>query len=382
MPAASFRSRTLPSILAVATCGSLAVAQGNPPVPGAITPSAPSIPLTAAALANGVQNRITTSYGIEFVTVGAAGNAAWVGNGPATGRGAVGYDYRIGRWEVTTSQWVQFFNAAYGRPQSEALPHLLPPSGGFWGAQPDPNYRGPGQRWVVAPGQENRPVGNISWRMAAMYCNWLHNDQSTDRAAFLNGAYDVSTFGYVQGSIFTDQITHNAGARYWIPTWDEWVKAAHFDPNRNGTGQGGYWNISNASDTQLIYGPPSNPLAQANGGFSQTDPLNNPTGVNPYSIALGAYPQTQSPWGLLDVAGGTLEWTEGVSYFFGVPTERWFEGSAWTQGVSLDRIDRSGRDFPSNSGQFFGFRIASAIPSPSASVVVVGLLIVGTRRRR
>jgi hypothetical protein len=40
--------------------------------------------------------------------------------------------------------------------------------------------------------------------MAAMYCNWLHNNQSTDRQAFLNGAYDVSTFGY-SGTVFTDQ---------------------------------------------------------------------------------------------------------------------------------------------------------------------------------
>jgi len=42
-----------------------------------------------------------------------------------------------------------------------------------------------------------RPVGDISWRVAAMYCNWLHNDKRNDRAAFLNGAYDVSTFGYL-----------------------------------------------------------------------------------------------------------------------------------------------------------------------------------------
>ena len=42
-----------------------------------------------------------------------------------------------------------------------------------------------------------RPVGDISWRVAAMYCKWLHNDKRTDRAAFLNGAYDVSTFGYL-----------------------------------------------------------------------------------------------------------------------------------------------------------------------------------------
>ncbi|MBX9736681.1 MAG: formylglycine-generating enzyme family protein [Phycisphaerales bacterium] len=370
-----FRNLACIALFAAFTCG--ANGQGG----GAITPSTPSIPLTAAALANGVQNRITTSYGIEFVTVGAAGNAGWSGTGRANGRGGVDYDYRIGRFEVTTAQWVQFFNAAYSRPQSEGLPHMLPPDGGFWGAQSDPNYQGPGQRWVVAPGQENRPVGNISWRMAAMYCNWLHNDQRSDRAAFLNGAYDVSTFGYF-GNIFTDQFTHDAGARYWIPTWNEWLKAAHFDPNRHGTGQGGYWNISNASDTPLLYGPPTNPFAQANAEFDEDSRPLNPLGIDPFSISLGAYPQTQSPWGLLDVAGGTWEWTEEVRTTFGNPTQRIFDGSAWTQTQFLDEIQYGGSDFPSYSGIFSGLRIASAIPSPSASMALVGLLVVTMRRRR
>ena len=40
-----------------------------------ITPGAPSLPLSPAAAANGVQDRITRQYGIEFVTIGAPGNA-------------------------------------------------------------------------------------------------------------------------------------------------------------------------------------------------------------------------------------------------------------------------------------------------------------------
>jgi len=338
----------------------------------------PSIPLTPAAIANGVENRITYEYGIEFVTIGAPGNAPLVTTGRANGRGSVNEEYRIGRFEITTAQWVQFMNAAYGRPSSQAIPHLLPPSGAFWGGQPDPTYTGPGQRWRVTPGQENRPVGNISWRMAAIYCNWLHNNQSTDRSAFLNGAYDVSTFGYVQGSIFTDQPTHNPGARFFIPTWDQWLKAAHYDPNRNGNGQGGWWQQPNASDTTLVYGPPSNPLAQANAAFNQST-----TGVNPFSILLGAYPQTQSPWGLLDVAGGTFEWTEEIYSEFGDPLRRFFDGSAWTAPGVIDLVSQMGSDFPSISQGLFGFRIAAAIPSPSG--VLMGVVVCGwglSRRRR
>lgn len=333
-------------------------------------PGAPSIPLTSTAIANGVQNRITYEYGTEFVTIGAAGNAAYQGSGAANGRGSVGYEYRIGRYEVTTVQWVAFYNAAYGRPQSEAIPHLLPPS--VWGAEADPTYSGPGQHWRVIPGQENRPVGDISWRMAAIYCNWLCNDQGTARSAFMNGAYDVSTFGY-RGNIFTDQVTHNTNARFWIPTWDEWLKAAHYDPNKN-NGQGGYWTLSNATNGPLVYGAPGVGLANATFTLSSS-------GVNPFAIPLGAYPGTQTPWGLLDAAGATWEWTEGTIVFNTGQNFRIYEGSAWTQGGG-DSIGSYGAEFPSMTSYPFGFRVASAIPTPSIFVVSVTFFMCSLPQRR
>lgn len=112
----------------------------------------------------------------------------------------------------------------------------------------------------------------------------------------------MSTFGF-NGGIFTDELAHNPDAKYWIPTWDEWLKAAHYDPNKaNSDGStGGWWQYSNASDTPYVYGPPG--MGQANAGFSSP---------SPFIIPLGAYPEVQSPWGLLDMAGGggTKEWTE------------------------------------------------------------------------
>jgi formylglycine-generating enzyme required for sulfatase activity len=321
--------------------------------------------------------------GIDFVTIGSPDNPAWAGNGTpgdrAVGRGSVPYEYRIGRYEVTTSQFVEFFNAAFDRPVDDRLPHLIPPD--FWGAASTTPTTPGGLRWTVPAGNEMIPVGNISWRMAAMYCNWLHNDKGSDRSAFLNGAYDVSTFSYT-GSVFNDQWTRSPGARYFIPSWDEWLKAAHWSPT-NPSNNG--WHLyPNSSDTPLVYGPPgvlvNGQPTQANGAW---DHLTFP-GFNPFAIPLGAYPTVQSPWGLLDVAGGTTEWTEGISFTNEVfPTGRLFDGTSWASPSTQprDRLGGRGADFPSLSTFDLGFRIAAAVPAPSATLPCLCVLGLAARRR-
>lgn len=338
--------------------------------------------LTPAAL----HAQVDPASGIDFAAIGLPGNAAWQGDGTpddrAIGRGSVSYEYRIGRFEVTTSQWVEFFNAAFDRPSNDLLPHLIPPT--TWGAVGTTPTTPGARRWSVPSGNEMIPVGNISWRMAAMYCNWLHNDKSASRGAFLNGAYDVSTFGYV-GSTFTDQFTHSPGARYWIPTWDEWLKATHFDPNRFGPGQAGWWSSSNRTNGALTYGPPgvlvNGRPTEANAGWSNIEF----PGFNPFAVALGSYVNVQSPWGLFDVAGGTAEWTEEVLFTNGVfPTGRRFDGSHWLGAASTNLSDwmwSTGGSFPSLSTGDLGFRIAMAVPSPSACVIFGGAFSLLLRQR-
>ena len=318
--------------------------------------------------------------GIDFVTITHAGNAPYQSIFPSdfvNGRGGVDYEYRLGKFEVTTAQWVEFFNAAYDRSDG-FFPHLRPP--GHWGATATtPNTPG-GLRWAVPAGNEMMPVGNISWRMAAMYCNWLHNDKSTDRSAFMNGAYDVSTFGF-NGGIFTDQLARHPDARYWIPTWDEWLKAAHYDPNKvNADGTtGGWWQYSNGSDTPYVYGPPPSMggVGEANAGF---------TTPSPFAIPLGSY-ATTSPWGLYDMAGGTTEWTESIVTADTGQRNRIFDGSYWSsssfQAGLVDSVRGKGSEYPHVPTYEFGLRIASVVPSPGTWAAGVGVLfILGPRRRR
>ncbi|MBX3386781.1 MAG: SUMF1/EgtB/PvdO family nonheme iron enzyme, partial [Phycisphaeraceae bacterium] len=344
------------------------------------------IPLTPTAIASGGQ--ITVDHGIEFVTIGAPGNAPWMGDGTpqdrAIGRGGVNYEYRIGRFEVTTAQWVEFYNAAFDRPADDRIPHLIPPD--HWGAVSTfPNTPG-GQRWAVPAGREYIPVGDISWRMAAIYANWLHNDKSTNREAFLSGAYDVSTFA--PGSP-PDQEARSPGARFFIPTWDEWLKAAHYDPNKNGQDQGGWWTWSNTTDTGVIPGPPPSIIpgggtggadGQANaGGWWQVHPS-----PSPFDVPLGSYPTVQSPWGLLDVAGGTAEWTESIISGPGLPPLRMYDGSFWFDGPpGLDAIHSRASEFPNVSIFQHGFRVAAVVPTPgSIMVFMIGAHLFTRRTRR
>jgi len=338
--------------------------------------------ILTGAVATEILADVDPLSGIDFVRITHPGNAPWAGDGTpndrAIGRGGVNYEYSIGRFEVNTSQFVEFFNAAYDRPGGETLPHLIPPT--FWGAQGmTPNNPG-GRRWRVPAGNEMRPVGNISWRMAAMYANWLHNDKSVAREAFLDGAYDVSTFGYF-GNIFTDQAAHHPGARYWIPTLDEHLKAAHYDPHRNGPEQGGWWTRNITSDTTPIYGPPgyvvNGQLAQANAGWDGIP------GYDPFAVPLGAYPDVTSPWGLFDVAGATTEWTESIFSGPGIPPTRNVDGSAWVVGgAASDRIGSVSSSFPSFDTFDHGFRIASSVPAPSSGMLLLVAVAYSGRRTR
>ena len=61
--------------------------------------------------------------GFDWVTIGAPGNRPYDGPDPfnlVAGRGSVDTEFRIARTELTTGQALEFFNAAFARPEAEA----------------------------------------------------------------------------------------------------------------------------------------------------------------------------------------------------------------------------------------------------------------------
>jgi hypothetical protein len=318
---------------------------------------------------------------LDLVTIGDPGNVAY-GGGPVginAGRGSVAYEYDIGRSEVSAGQWLAFYNTF--STQSADLAHMLRPL--LWPAAPDFTYQGPGDRYEFTQAlthPEQSPLG-ITWRQAAMFCNWLHNGQSSDPASLTNGAYDTSTFTRNDDGTFNDQAAHNAGARFWIPTLDEWLKAAHYDPDKNGNGPG-WWEYANSSDEPPTYGMPGE--ADVGRGLTQEQisQLGGP-GAGNMNIPLGLYADVQSPWGLLDLLGGQSEFVE--DWDPDAP-QIWRLAKLSSNGLYVD-------DFTWDQAWYFGvwgpgtagsFRIAAAVPGPPAFFVMltVGMNTLCNRHRR
>ncbi len=295
----------------------------------------------------------TPSYGIDFVTIGDPGNRPVnQEEGPrffppyATeplSVGRVNYRYRMSRTEISVGQWLEFVNAY--------APYYDGPTNSSRFTSDWIVYDNQSGEYRAIAGSENY-AANMSWRYAARYANWLHNGKTLDQAAFENGAYDTSTFGRDKDGNYTDQREHNPGARFWIPTLDEWTKAMHWDPGMN-NGDGGYWRYPHSSNLEPVTGPPGQ--GETNAGTSLV-----------YDV--GSYSDALSPWGLLDGSGGQSEYLESGED--GFPYRR---GSSWALGTNADLIDRLTLTPPQLASG--GLRLTSSIPAP---VGFAAFLMIGT----
>lgn len=327
----------------------------------------------SAALA-GPGPGVPPNYGYEFVTIGAVGNRATlpheVPTRPTLQIGAVNYQYRIAKTEVTGADWFEFVQAY--------APYIGDNFGdqAFFSSSVVFVGFGPGN----VPAYSMNPVHNdqavqFGWRYAARYCNWLTNGKALTRDAFERGAYDTSTFTTNPDGTINDQLAHSPGALYWIPTRDEWVKATYYDPNKHGPEIEGYWRHPGGQDTPLISGAPGTPGAQTPSGVQMP-------GFYP---DVGSYPDVNAPWGLLDTSGGQMEWTEtGVNHLVG--GRRVSLGSFTGQSTSayelFDRIEHSLSQI-SGPGGLAGMRLASSVPEPATFSLILGATLVsqGGRRR-
>lgn len=164
--------------------------------------------------------------------------------------GRVTYPYQMSRYLVTNFEYAAFLNAVdpEGLNPQGIYNSLMAtePYGGITFTTSNSNSK----KYNVKTNMGNKPVNYISWFDAVRYCNWLHNEKptfSTTAAAASarnNGSYNVGT----NATGFSNAVAKNSDAKYYIPTENEWYKAAYYSPNKNGPGLAGYYKYATQSD--------------------------------------------------------------------------------------------------------------------------------------
>lgn len=336
--------------------------------------------LAAALTACTAHTAAQDANGYTWATIDHAGNRATNDDElpvtPGRRYGAVDYEFQMATTEVTVGQWFEFVQAYLPIDQANGNGTVNP---AFTGS--GINIRGIGVVEIREGFSPNR-AADMSWEYAARYVNWLHNGQVNEEWAFETGVYDTSTFTYNADGSGNHQATRNAGATYWIPSRDEWTKAAYYDPNRYGEGQEGYWLYPNQSNTRSI-----NSLLPEDGGEANTS-LNPDFDIWPLDVAQF---DTTSYFGLFDLDGGVGEFTDTV-FEGGLNnnTQRYYMSNHWAEttlpddpfGFYFDRIDFQSSTELTQAINLRGLRIARNVPSPTGVAVIASVCLFGFRRSR
>ena len=276
-------------------------------------------------------------FEIEFVTIGDPDNPADT-TGDPNPAGAVPYVYRIGKYEIS-EQMINKANAASAE------------SGTALGITID--ERGP-----------DKPATRASWFEAAQFVNWLNTSSGSTPAYKFDQNGDFQLWAPGDPGYDPDNLFRNRGAFYFLPSVDEWYKAAFFDPVTDT-----WYDYPNGSDEP--------PIPVASGTDPNTAVFDQTYLQGPADVILAG---GMSPFGTVGQAGNVAEWDETeVDLVNDDPQEhRGFRGSAWLpvsgDPTSLSSSFRHYINLPSRSVGDLGFRVAS-VPEPrSLWLLAVGVL--------
>ena len=299
---------------------------------------------------------------IDTVPVGNPGNAADT-RYETPGYGAVNYEYRIGKYEVTASQYTAFLNALGGvDTYSLYNPWMSYGNEGCGITRNGGGTVGDPYTYSVAADFANRPANNVSFWNACRFANWLSNNQPTGAqgpGTTETGAYTLNGYNGVDGRT----IQRNPGATWAVPSEDEWYKAAYY---KGGSTNAGYWDYPTSSDTAP--GQDMNDASGNNANYS-TAPYTMPIDNGKYTTLVGEFQNSPSPYGTFDQGGNVWEWDEAVvsvSY-------RGLRGGAFNYGGSIMHASYRGVSYYTNQYSYSGGFRVSGVPEPAT----MGLLALG-----
>lgn len=223
---------------------------------------------------------------LEWTRVGHPGNDPDLDHEGRGRFGSVAYSYEITTRQITLGQYSRFLEAV-ARHDEHGLyhPHLGGSPGGIIRSGSPGSHR-----YRVLESRRKEPVRLVSHASAARFVNWLHHGQPSSAAGpgvTEDGAYPVTG---------RDVGPRQPGARFSLPSDDEWYKAVYHRPS-GGEGESTYENF----------------IPRDRGGFE---------------VARHSRDRI-TPAGLIDAHDPVWEWTEDRvgSLFRGLRSGAWFLGN-------------------------------------------------------
>jgi len=321
-----------------------------------------------------------------WVHVGNPGNAGeWCGEsygglGPDRNCGAVPYTFNLGKFEVTAGQYTAFLNAV-AKTDTYALYNTSMDTAVYSrGCNITRTGSSGSYTYSVASDWANRPVNFVSWGDAARFANWLTHGQPTgaqdgstteDGSYYLNGAISAAALMAV-----TTRKTVAQGGRYYIPTEDEWYKAAY---HKNDGVTSNYFEYPTSSNSI-----PGQDMSEATNPGSNANYYSNSNGYTIgwpyYRTVVGDFENSESPYGTFDQGGNVWEWNEAIHYDSYGSYRGVRGGSCGIDVYSLYASYRYYRYYPTLEYFDIGFRV-SEVPEPaSALLMAVGGILAALRR--
>jgi formylglycine-generating enzyme len=286
------------------------------------------------------------SFAIDFVSIGNPGNPADTSGSPNPA-GAVAYSYRMGKYEIS-EQMIDKANAEVALGITK-------------------DARGP-----------DKPATSVDWFEAAKFVNWLNTSTGHTPAykfvevpgrtpTFQFALWEPSDAGYNPANRF-----RNSLATYFLPSADEWYKAAFYDPVA-----GVYWDYPIGSN--------SPPLEVMSGTAAGTAVYQQALSVGPADILHAG---GLSPYGTMAQGGNVHEWeeTESDRTNDSISANRGQRGGLWDAFPATLTCAIRSDGVPSVGIFGVGFRVASVVPEPSITLLLLMLLgihgLSGSRQTR
>jgi formylglycine-generating enzyme required for sulfatase activity len=258
----------------------------------------------------------------------------------SNGYGAVSYSYKIGKYDVTGSQYTAFLNAVaqtdtYGLYNAGMSTNADVAQISRFGTAGTYTY-------VVKNNTGNRPITYVSWFDCARFTNWMSNGQGS-------GSTESGAYTLLSGQISGSAPAANPGESFRIPTENEWYKAAY----HNGR--------VDSSSSYYTYATKSNvaPTFSSNVTSTVANVANYNNAIG-HATDVGSFSGSGSSYGTFDQSGNVDQWND-LSGTAGA--NRGSRGGNWgssTTGNSsaLSSSNRSTK-IATTENSSTGFRLAS-----------------------